>query len=151
MQPLKIESMTTDKARELAGWRYPAPYDCYDFPEWSQMEAQRWAITRPERHREFRALSREGHLAGWFWLRRQDDRVFFSCGLRPDECGHGVGAELMGIVVDQCAMRFPGEVVVLAVRPFNERARKLYARAGFRQMASPSADGHIVMRRSPAA
>lgn len=150
MESLLVVPMTVDRARELASWRYPAPYDCYDFPEWGQMEVQGWAITRPERHAEFRALYREGRLAGWYWLRRQDNRVVFSCGLRPDQCGHGIGRDLMAIALGHCANDFPGEVIELTVRPFNERARRAYARAGFQRVANASAEGYIVMRRLPA-
>ena len=54
---MHLTDLTEDDARAIARWRYPAPYDCYDYPAWERMTRERWAICDAvARTHQFRVL-----------------------------------------------------------------------------------------------
>lgn len=146
--------LTEVLAQDLASWRYPAPYDCYDFPQWDVMCSQGWAVCNVRRRGlEFRACfledGRGSAFAAWFWLRppEADGGVELGLGMRPDFCGHGLGASLMGLVKREAVERSPGTTRLLVrVRSFNMRATATYRRAGFTPDPSrPASAGSLWM------
>jgi [ribosomal protein S18]-alanine N-acetyltransferase len=52
--------------------------------------------------------------------------------MRPDLTGRGLGLAFVRLHLEFAHERFPDRRVILAVADFNERARKVYERAGFR-------------------
>lgn len=142
----RVTSLSEDGARQIARWRYPAPYDCYDYPAWSVMRREHWAICDPARRaRQFGALvGPDRDLTGYFRIRWLGARTAeIGLGLRPDLCGRGLGWALIRAAVDAARNPFAGATVQLRVRRFNRRAIRAYERAGFRQVAD--AEGMLTM------
>lgn len=142
-----VAPLTEVLAQDLATWRYPAPYDCYDFPGGTSCALRGGAVCDARRRAvEFRAcFPEEGHgsaFAAWFWLKpaEADGGVELGLGMRPDLCGHGLGASLMGLIKRDAVERLPGTTRLLVrVRSFNMRATVANRRAGFAPDPSRSA------------
>ena len=111
---LTIEPATEETHRELASWRYPPPYDFYD----GDVDP----VLNPERY--FGAFDEEGELVGFYYFEPKPPDLDYGLGLRPDLTGQGHGLEF-------ARERYEPGRVYLHVAEFNERARRVYERAGF--------------------
>lgn len=136
---LKIVPMTKEFAAEIQRWRYDGPFAFYNNRE-EFWEENILAMTKGC-HIAF--LEPSGQLAGYFGF-GEDGRIptvekgvynepllDISLGLRPDLCGQGNGLAFV-----QQGIRYAEEVLGekglrLSVAAFNERAIRVYKRAGF--------------------
>lgn len=65
----KVRPFTEDDARAACTWRYPAPYEVYDFPDWEAAKARGYGICDPTVRREqFLAVTEGETLVGFFKL-----------------------------------------------------------------------------------
>jgi [ribosomal protein S18]-alanine N-acetyltransferase len=120
---LTIRPATRETFEEIVSWRYEPPYDLYDGdPD---------PVRNPERFYE--ALDEHGSLVGNFYFEEKGDALEIGLGLRPELAGHGLGLEFVRAGVEFGRRRFRPKRVVLNVAAFNERAIRVYARAGFRE------------------
>jgi len=110
----------------LAGWRYPPPYDFYD----GDVDP----VLNPERF--YGAFDEAGDLIGFYYFEPKPPDLDYGLGLRPDLTGRGLGFEFFATGLDFARERFEPERVFLHVAEFNERARRVYERAGFRVVSS---------------
>jgi RimJ/RimL family protein N-acetyltransferase len=106
----------------MEDWRYEPPYDFYD--------GDADPILNPERFYE--ARDEEGTLIGHYYFDLQGDTLEYGLGLSPELTGRGLGLEFFVAGLEFGRERFSPERVVLYVAAFNERARIVYERAGFR-------------------
>ena len=60
-----------------------------------------------------------------------DGALDFGLGLRPDLTGRGLGSEFVAAGLAFMQSRFPSQAIQLRVAAFNQRAIKVYQRAGF--------------------
>jgi ribosomal-protein-alanine N-acetyltransferase len=118
---LEISSATPEGFRERAEWRYDAPFDLYD--------EDGKPVKNPERFFEVR--DEGGALVGFYYFERSGPTVKFGLGLRPDLTGQGFGLEFVEAGIEFARGRFRPRRIVLEVFSFNERAVKVYERAGF--------------------
>ena len=107
---------------ELARWTYDPPYDFYDGDE--------EPVRSPERY--FEARDESGDLVGFYYFERKGDALEYGLGLRPDLTGRGHGLDFVLAGLRFASARFAPDRVVLTVATFNDRARIVYERAGFR-------------------
>ena len=129
---LKITDLTQEDAKTVCSWRYPPPYDIYHYPEWETARAQHYGMTDEETRRaEFYALKDGNNLTGFFRLTNHPDFVMIGLGLAPDQCGKGLGNQLMKAIQTVLKERYPGRPACLEVRTCNMRAIKCYKRAEF--------------------
>ncbi len=123
---LRIEPASPETYELLRRWRYPPPYDFYD------------GDVDPPEHPErfFAARDEDGELIGFYYFEPIPPDLDYGLGLRPDLTGLGLGLEFF-----LAGLRFARELyrparVFLHVAEFNERARRVYERAGFRVISS---------------
>ena len=128
---IEIRPITDEDARELAGWRYEPPYDFYDGDAEPDDLA---ALLDPERRgdRYYCAFDESEDLVGFFYFVVRGDEVEVGLGLRPDLTGRGLGAEYLERGLEFAERHFGLTRFRLYVATFNERAIKVYERAGFR-------------------
>jgi ribosomal-protein-alanine N-acetyltransferase len=69
---------------------------------------------------------------GFYYFEEKGPALEIGLGLRPDLAGRGLGLEFFRAGVEFGRSRFAPARVILAVAGFNERARIVYERAGFR-------------------
>ena len=120
---LRIEQMSPGAFEEVEGWRYEPPYDFYDGGQEPPLNPERFFEARD---------GDTGELVGFYYFEEQPPVLEVGLGLRPDLTGRGLGLEFFRAGVDFARERYRPETIVLNVAEFNERARLVYERAGFR-------------------
>jgi RimJ/RimL family protein N-acetyltransferase len=123
---MRIEPASADTQSALAGWRYPPPYDFYD--------GDGEPVLNPERF--FEARDDDGELVGFYYFEPKPPDLDYGLGLRPDLVGGGRGLEFFLAGLAFARESYEPRQVYLHVAAFNERARKVYERAGFRVVSS---------------
>ena len=118
---LKIEPASDEVQAQLRAWRYPPPYDFYD----GNIDPP----LNPERY--FAGLDVEGELAGFYYFEEKPPDLDYGLGLRPDLVGQGLGLEFFLAGLAYAREHYRPRRVYLHVAEFNERAKRVYERAGF--------------------
>jgi ribosomal-protein-alanine N-acetyltransferase len=118
---LEIRPADEETHRELACWRYPPPYDFYD----GDVDP----VLNPERY--FGVFDERGELVGFYYFEPKPPDLDYGLGLRPNLVGQGLGLEFFLAGLAFARERYEPRRVFLHVAEFNERARKVYERAGF--------------------
>jgi len=120
---LVIRQASVETLAAMASWRYEPPYEFYDGDE--------EPVNNPERY--FEALVVEdGELVGFYYFEHKEGALEYGLGMRPDLTGRGLGLEFVRTGLEFARRRFAPERIVLNVAAFNDRARIVYERAGFR-------------------
>jgi ribosomal-protein-alanine N-acetyltransferase len=129
LRRFRFGEMTQSEAEIVAGWRYDPPYDFYDFVKDPEDHAE---ILDPERRAgDYHAVGLDGELAGFFSFRPHGDELELGLGLRPDLAGKGLGLEFVEAGMAFGREKFGPRSFWLDVATWNERAKKVYERAGF--------------------
>jgi ribosomal-protein-alanine N-acetyltransferase len=84
------------------------------------------------RERHFEARDADGDLAGFYYFETKGDALEYGLGMRPDLTGRGDGLEFVLAGLEFARRRFAPTRIILNVAAFNQRARVVYERAGFR-------------------
>jgi ribosomal-protein-alanine N-acetyltransferase len=124
--------MTDEEAREISGWGYEPPYDFYDA---TSDEDDLADLLDPKRRKDayFSAFDEEGALVGFFQFEVEGGTVDLGLGLRPDLTGAGLGHDFLLAGLEFARELHSPTRFTLAVATFNERAIRVYERAGFRR------------------
>lgn len=143
--------MTKADAREILSWRYDEPYAVYNM---ANEEGDNSELLDP-RSPHFAGHDESGELAGFISfgtsaevtdypvpaLYRDDDVkrqgvLSVGLGLRPDLTGQGrgIGLAFVNSGLDFAREQFHPRVFRLYVLTFNERAIRVYERAGFQRI-----------------
>jgi RimJ/RimL family protein N-acetyltransferase len=123
---LRIVPLAADTQELLATWRYPSPYDFYD--------GDAEPMLNPERF--FEARDDTDDLIGFYYFESKPPDLDYGLGLRPDLTGRGLGLEFFRAGLAFARERYRPRRVFLHVAEFNERARLVYERAGFRVIST---------------
>jgi ribosomal-protein-alanine N-acetyltransferase len=155
---LRFTPMTEGDARAILAWRYKEPYAVYNLPDPAQggeFEVLTEMLDPRSPHfavREARQANEqaEAPLIGFFsygsscevggeetagvatpYLLRPDGSITIGLGLRPDATGQGRGLELVEAILAFARERYHPSLFRLYVYSWNERALRVYKRAGF--------------------
>jgi ribosomal-protein-alanine N-acetyltransferase len=142
MRAYVFEPMSDEQARAVVAWRYEAPYDFYNMA--NDPEGLEDLLGPPERRRGYYAVLSDDELAGFFsygpggrlpgFDYPDDGSIDIGLGLKPDLTGKGLGLEFVRAGLEFGRRRFDPDGFRLFVATFNERAIRLYERAGFRRV-----------------
>ena len=91
-------------------------------------------MLNPERF--FEAREEHGGTIGFYYFEPRPPDLDYGLALRPELTGQGLGLEFFGAGLAFAHERHRPERVRLHVAAFNERARRVYERAGFRVVSS---------------
>lgn len=83
----------------------------------------------PGRH--FGARDEQGELVGFYYFEPKPPDLDYGLGLRPDLTGRGLGIEFFLAGLEFAREQYEPRRVFLHVAEFNERAIRVYERAGF--------------------
>ncbi len=132
--------MSGQAAYAIACWRYEDVYSFYnaesdpdDLAE--LLDLHNW----PDHYYE--AVNAQDDLIGFIYLKRDGLVVEIGLGLRPDLTGRGLGLQFLLDALDFAAQRDAPASFRLLVATFNQRAIRVYTKAGFQP------DG-VVMQRT---
>ncbi|MEK3884869.1 GNAT family N-acetyltransferase [Paenibacillus sp. PL2-23] len=131
---MTIEPLSELHAAELCRWRYEAPYDVYNWPDWTDMKKDGIEFGDPVlRVQQYRSvLDPSGELVGYAQLFPLGDVVRLGLGLRPGLCGRGLGERLVRTIAQEALRSSHGAQIDLEVFVWNSRAIRAYEKAGFR-------------------
>jgi len=171
---LVFSPMTEADARAILSWRYVAPYDTYNAPdpdnpssgdalaELLDAHSPYFAVREVGQESEppigFFAYGSAGEVGGAVatpCLLRPDGSLTIGLGLRPDLTGQGRGLALVEAGLAFARDHYHPTLFRLYVFAWNERAIRVYERAGFAQVGErrvPMAAGEWVfveMARMP--
>jgi RimJ/RimL family protein N-acetyltransferase len=145
-----FQPMDEVSARAIHTWRHESPYDIYNAnPEAADAFAE--ALLDP-RFAYYAITSPRDDLVGYccFGLDARvpggnyvADALDVGLGMRPDLTGQGRGPGFFAAILDFARQTFAPRAFRLTVATFNQRALKVYERAGFRvvQAFRRSTDG----------
>lgn len=119
----RVEQMTSEDFEDMASWRYEQPYDFYDGDIDPVLNPERFFAVRDE----------SGAFVGNYYFEQKGDVVEYGLGLRPELTDRGLGTEFFRAGLDFARARFSPTAITLAVAASNERAIRVYERAGFRE------------------
>ena len=120
---LTIRQASESTIREIVVWRYGPPFEFYDGDGEPPLNPERF----------FEARDEAGDLVGFYYFEKRGDAMFFGLGLRPDLTGRRLGGEFVCSGLEYGREHLRPRRVILDVAAFNERAIRVYARAGFRE------------------
>ena len=136
---LYLSPMEHTSALEIATWRYPPPYDFYNSLDQPASLAE--YLIDPD-NRFFQLQDGSGVLVGYccFGTEAQVPGGDYSApaidigiGVRPDLTGRGEGMQYLQPVLEFARQLAPNRPMRLSVARFNQRAIRLYTKAGFRE------------------
>lgn len=107
---------------EMLAWRYEPPYHFYDGDGVMPLNPERF----------YEARDQNGSFVGFYYFEKRGSALYYGLGLRPDLTGRGLGLEFLHAGLAFGRRLYGARKVVLDVAAFNERARMVYERAGFR-------------------
>lgn len=127
-----VRKMSREDAEQVCAWKYPGDYMVYDYPSWEKLKKSGLGLGDDKtREKEFWSVYVGEELVGHFRLAEKEGCVMVGLGLAPDWCGRGEGRAFLELIKDQAVSMFPGRVLRLMVRTFNQRAIRCYEKAGF--------------------
>ena len=133
LRGMRLVPMTAAHAEAICAWRYPPPYDRFNWPSWEEVTASGLEIGDPWiRETQYAAvLNGRDELVGFVQFFPLLNVTRLGLGLRPDLCGRGGGAVLARLAAEEALRRSPGVEVDLEVLAWNIRAIRAYEKAGF--------------------
>jgi ribosomal-protein-alanine N-acetyltransferase len=120
---VRVEPATDALFAKRGTWRYPPPYDFYDDDGVPPLNPERFHTV----------LADDGSIAGFYYFEVCEDVIHYGLGLRPDLTGRGLGLAFVNAGLELATAWFGSKRIVLDVAAFNERAIRVYERAGFRR------------------
>ena len=136
--------MNEKHANDIANWHYDDIYSFYDMTA-DEDDLRILTDTENWRHVIKAVLNEDDELVGWASFCTENDEFWLSLGLRPDLTGQGLGvgfaAECVRHAVSHCGSI--SDTIKLAVALFNQRAIKVYQRAGFVETNKTVKNTHI--------
>ncbi|HEK9102563.1 GNAT family N-acetyltransferase [Bacillus pfraonensis] len=131
-----FEVMTQEQAEEIAyNWHYEGQYSFYD------MEADKEDLVEfldPTIRAETTfAVSENNQLIGFFSFTKVDiHTVDIGLGMKPKLTGNRLGLAFIKAGLAFCEKKYQPKYITLSVAIFNERAIKVYKKAGFESVGT---------------
>ena len=133
--------MNEEYANDVANWHYDGVCSFYD------LAADAHDLRTPMNWRDTikAVLNEDDELVGWAAFYTENDEFWLSSYLRPDLTGQGLGEEFVSECVNYAISHYEltKHTIKLAVALFNQRAIKVYQRAGFVETNRTIRDTHI--------
>lgn len=133
LRGMRLAPMTAAHAEAICEWRYPPPYDRFNWPCWEEVIERRLEIGDPWiREMQYASvLNGRDELVGYVQFFPLLNATRLGLGMRPDLCGRGGGAVMTRLAAEEALRRTPGVEVDLEVLVWNLRAIRAYEKAGF--------------------
>jgi len=127
----------------VTNWHYDDVYSFYDMAA-DEDDFRIFMDTKNWENIIKAVLNENDELVGWASFYTENDEFWLSLGLRPDLTGQGLGDEFVLECVRYATSGHKTEhTIKLAVAVFNQRAIKVYRRAGFVETNKTIRDTHI--------
>lgn len=141
--PFTFQPMNEASARAIPEWHYDAPYDLYNIaPDDVEKEIQCFLDPQNAYHTitdergdlvAYCCFGPDGQVPGGDYSAAALD---IGLGVRPDLTGQGRGLTYVNAILDFARRAFPPTAFRVTVAEFNQRARRVWEKAGFRPVQS---------------
>lgn len=133
MENLIKSCMNDEIARQISLWNYEGIYDIYNLPSYEEMKEKNYGMVNPSRANDYICyLNDNKEVVAYVSAKQTEDgRIFFGIGLKPNNCGKGMGKSFSEDSLAEIKNRYPESIIYLEVRSWNERAINLYKKLGF--------------------
>lgn len=127
----KFSKMTQAQAEDIAyNWHYEGEYSFYDIQ--ADEEDFQEFIDPEQRGESFFVVEDKGELMGFFNFNEKGSNIVdIGLGMRPDLTGKGAGLAFIASGVEFAKSSYKPGKLTLSVATFNQRAIKVYKKAGF--------------------
>lgn len=123
--------ITQQDAEEIAGWKYPEPYNFYDMT--ADEEDLELFINPEKRSPHTYTAYKDGELIGFLTLDLKNLPIIdIGLGMHPDEAGKGRGERFVKSCLSFATKTYQAGAFTLSVATFNKRAIAVYERVGFK-------------------
>ena len=128
----------------VSNWHYDDVYSFYDMAA-DEDDLRIFMDTNNWRDNIRAVLNEDDELVGWASFYTENNEFWLSLGLRPDLTGQGLGAEFVSQCVGYAISHYSptNDTIKLAVALFNQRAIKVYQKAGFVETGRTVRKTHI--------
>jgi [ribosomal protein S18]-alanine N-acetyltransferase len=150
----RLTAMTAPFTAQVAGWRYPPPYDTYDLgPEdmshLLQAEHRYHVVWDGDDVVGYCCFGVDATVPGGDYSR---DALDVGWGMRPALVGHGRGSGFVAAIVGFAAKAYAPPRMRVTIAEFNERSQRAAARNGFTvetgRFAGPDGMRFMVLERA---
>lgn len=128
---IELRHLSEKDKEEICGWQYDGKYALYNLLDYEVMKKEKRGFLDPEKEREYCGAWEDGELVGFVHLYPGVQNIMIGLGVRPEFCGRHYGTRILKSVCEETEKRYPGRVLSLHVRSWNQRAIKCYQNAGF--------------------
>jgi len=126
--------MTQQEAQEIANdWKYDGVYSFYD----TTADAEDYSELFDAKKRGDRYFScySDNELVGYYCIEiLEENKIELGLGLNPEHTGKGLGLSFVNAVMNYIVSMYGSNDFFLSVALFNERAIKVYKKAGFTEI-----------------
>lgn len=130
-----IQKLSQDNAEVIADkWKYPGVCVFYDMT--SDPEDYAELLTPSLRKNNYFQVMVDNQLFGFFVIEKASDSeniVDIGLGIKPELTGKGLGQSFLLEILDYIRKNYSAKTVRLGVVSFNNRAKKVYEKVGFKQ------------------
>ncbi|ASK64098.1 GNAT family N-acetyltransferase [Virgibacillus phasianinus] len=125
-----FNKMSQEQAENIASnWQYEGEYSFYDFAADEEDLAE---LLSPEERGDSYYIVKEGNdEIGFFYFEHGDVSVEIGLGMKPELTGKGMGLNFLEAGMNYAMTQYNPKEITLSVATFNERAIKVYKKAGF--------------------
>ncbi|MGC5777051.1 GNAT family N-acetyltransferase [Paenibacillus pabuli] len=128
-----VVPMQEEHAEQICDWRYDPPYNIYSWLPWEQMKALEVEFGDAQlRKEQYAAVLGEDHqVCGFAQYFPLEGVTRIGLGMHPKRCGQGQGTAFVSAIVQEAIRRNPLNEIDLEVLTWNDRAIRVYQKAGF--------------------
>lgn len=128
-----ITSMNLSCVKEICSWKYPKPYDVYNYISFDEAIKSNSPLLKEENKYNYLCFWKEKKLTAYINIYQKDYNTFIGIGLAPDFCGKGFGKDYLKYGIEKANIRYPNSEIWVQVRSWNIRAIKCYESCGFKE------------------
>ncbi|WP_025783365.1 GNAT family N-acetyltransferase [Sporosarcina sp. D27] len=125
-----FSKMSQKQAENIASnWLYEGKYSFYDIGADEEDLAE--FLNPLERGEKYFSVRLDDEEIGFFCFDNETGSVDIGLGMKPELTGRGFGLDFLKSGLNYAISKYNPENITLSVATFNERAIKLYIKAGF--------------------
>ncbi|MCC2248479.1 GNAT family N-acetyltransferase [Virgibacillus sp. AGTR] len=131
-----FKPMTQEQAEIIAyEWHYDGEYRFYNMEE-DQEDLQEFLNPERRQGSHFIVHDEKNELVGFFTYHCGDHKVEIGLGMKPELTGLGLGLSFLQAGIQFAEKKYICQRLTLSVASFNQRAIKVYKKAGFQTVES---------------
>lgn len=130
---IMIASMSLSAVKAICLWKYPEPYDVYNYMSFDEAVRSNSPLLKEESKDNYLCFWENDTLTAYINIYLKDSKVFIGIALSPDNCGKGLGKTYLKKGIEIAKSRHPDREIWVQVRTWNARAVKCYESCGFKE------------------